>query len=128
MKATGEAGGRELIVQTASAPANADKDLLAQALGNLLDNAIRHTAPGATIVMRTSKDSRAHFSVADNGPGIPANERESVLKRFFRMERSRGGPGAGIGLSVVAAVARLHSAELTLEDARPGLRVTVTFG
>jgi signal transduction histidine kinase len=122
-----EAGGRQLIVQTAPAPATVDKDLIAQALANLLDNAIRHTPPGATIVVRTFKDSRAHLSVADNGPGIPADEREAVLKRFYRLERSRGGPGAGIGLSIVAAVARLHAAELVLEDARPGLRVSLSF-
>lgn len=122
-----EAGGRQLIVQTAPTPAIADKDLVAQALANLLDNAIRHTPPGATITVRTSKDARAHLSVADNGPGIPAGEREAALKRFYRLERSRGGPGAGIGLSIVAAVARLHDAELVLDDARPGLRVTITF-
>ena len=122
-----EAGGRHLIVQAARAPTNADKDLVAQALANLLDNAIRHTPPGATIMVRTFKDARAHLSVADNGPGIPADEREAVLKRFYRLERSRGGPGAGIGLSIVAAIARLHDAELVLEDARPGLRVTLTF-
>lgn len=122
-----EAGGRKLIVQAASAPANADKQLVAQALANLLDNAIRHTPPGATIVVRTFKNQRAHLVVTDNGPGIPASEREAVLKRFYRLERSRGGPGAGIGLSIVAAVARLHGAELVLEDARPGLKVSMLF-
>ena len=65
--------------------------------------------------------------VADNGPGIPENERQAVLRRFYRLERSRTTPGSGLGLSLVAAIAELHRAELSLEDNHPGLSVVVQF-
>lgn len=122
-----EASGRTLVVQTSPAPARADKDLVAQALANLLDNSMRHTPRGATIIVRASRNGETRLVVSDNGPGVPTSEREAVLKRFYRLAQSRSGPGAGIGLSIVAAVARLHGAELVLEDAKPGLRVTLSF-
>ena len=68
------------------------------------------------------------LAVADNGPGIPAEEREKVLQRLYRLDRSRNTPGNGLGLSLVDAVATLHGARLQLEDNDPGLRATVNFG
>ena len=67
------------------------------------------------------------IAVADDGPGIPADEREHVFKRFYRLERSRGTPGNGLGLSLVAAVARLHGASIEMFDNAPGLRVELHF-
>jgi signal transduction histidine kinase len=66
------------------------------------------------------------FEVVDTGPGIPAAEREAVLRRFYRTEASRHTPGSGLGLALVAAVARLHGMDLTIADAEPGCRITVT--
>ena len=67
------------------------------------------------------------LAVEDNGPGIPEAERERVLQRFYRLEHSRTTPGSGLGLSLVAAIVELHRSSLRLEDAYPGLRVSVTF-
>ena len=72
-------------------------------------------------------DDIIQLVVVDTGPGIPAVERERVLERFYRLEASRSTPGAGLGLSLVAAVAELHQATLTLEDNSPGLRVVLRF-
>ena len=110
-----------------------NRHLLSQAVANLLDNAIKYTPPGGSIRLRLAANSRGcSLSVADSGPGIPAAEREQVLKRFYRVESSRSTPGSGLGLSLVAAVARLYNAELTLEDAggqgqAPGLLVRLCF-
>ena len=65
--------------------------------------------------------------MADNGPGIPAEERDKVLARFYRLDRSRSTPGSGLGLALVAAIAELHEARLTLDDNAPGLRVVLVF-
>jgi signal transduction histidine kinase len=73
------------------------------------------------------KDGEAILSVSDNGPGIPSGEFEHVFKRFYRLERSRGMPGNGLGLSLVAAVARLHGASIRMVDNAPGLRVELRF-
>lgn len=102
----------------------ADRDLLFQALANLVDNAIKHTPSGGHILLRANDEGPvAELSVTDDGPGIPEALREKVLQRFFRIEASRVAPGHGLGLSLVQAVAQLHGAELRLEDAAPGLRV-----
>ncbi|MGH7191618.1 MAG: sensor histidine kinase, partial [Acetobacteraceae bacterium] len=106
-----------------------DKELLTQLLVNLVENALRHTEAGTRIVVslaRTDGDA-VQLAVEDRGSGIPAEERALVLRRFYRREQSRTTPGNGLGLSLVAAIARLHGAALGLEDAAPGLRVTVTF-
>jgi signal transduction histidine kinase len=104
------------------------RDLLAQAIGNLLDNAIKYTPEGGTILLRVKRlDDATEVLVRDSGPGIPAAEREHVLERFVRLEGSRHTPGNGLGLSLVKAVARLHGAELQLGDAGPGLTVTLQF-
>ena len=109
------------------------RQLLAQALANLLDNAIKYSPAGGRIDLDLARDAdgAARLSVADCGPGIPAAERERVLQRFVRLDASRGTPGSGLGLSLVAAVAKLHGVALRLEDtaaaAPRGLKVTLTF-
>ncbi|MBS0360273.1 MAG: HAMP domain-containing histidine kinase, partial [Proteobacteria bacterium] len=105
-----------------------DAELLTQLLVNLVENALRHAGPDARIVVRVARDSRgAMLSVIDNGPGVPAGERERLFDRFYRLERSRSTPGSGLGLALVAAVARLHGAEVVLAPARPGLEARVSF-
>jgi len=105
-----------------------DRHLLSQALANLLDNAIKCSPDGGRIdVTLSTGDAGARLTVADNGPGIPPEYRGKVLERFFRLDPSRSTPGSGLGLSLVAAVARLHDATLTLDDNHPGLRITIAF-
>jgi len=114
------------------APVNANRQLLAQAAANLIDNAIKYARPeggdGAAITVAVERAGpQVRLIVADNGPGIPEDHRERALKRFTRLETSRSRPGSGLGLSLVAAVARLHGGAVTLDDNRPGLRVVVTL-
>ena len=110
------------------APVSADADLLFQSLANLLDNAIKYTPEGGAVTLQvTSDDGTVTVVVADTGPGVPPGEREAVLRRFYRLEPARGVPGSGLGLSLVAAVARLHEATLTLGDNAPGLQVRLRF-
>ena len=105
-------------------PVQGDRDLLFQALTNLVDNAVKYAPAGGTIrVAAAAVDGAAELVVADSGPGIPADQREAVLQRFVRLESSRGSPGSGLGLSLVNAVARLHDGRVLLEDNGPGLRV-----
>jgi len=105
-----------------------DRDLLFQALANLLDNAIKYTPPKGSIRITLEKrDDHGHITVADNGPGIPATEQQAVLQRFYRLEKSRTSPGSGLGLSLVAAVAKIHGITLQLKDNQPGLRVVLGF-
>jgi signal transduction histidine kinase len=104
-----------------------DWHLVSQALGNLLDNALKY-AGGGQIELRVShEDGQAILEVADQGPGIPEADRENVLDRFVRLEPSRTTPGNGLGLSLVRAIARRHDGSVTLEDNRPGLRVRLEF-
>lgn len=108
------------------APIDGSRDLLAQALGNLLDNAVKYTPAGGTIrVQITAAAGHVELNVTDSGPGIPQAERQRVLERFVRLESSRHTPGNGLGLSLVQAVCKLHGAELLLDDAHPGLRVLI---
>jgi signal transduction histidine kinase len=103
-----------------------DPSLLFEAIGNLVDNAIKFTPSGGRVTVRVFRENgNLGIAVADTGPGIPAEEREAVLRRFYRAERSRHTPGSGLGLSLVAAVARLHGLHLVIEDAKPGCRVTL---
>lgn len=105
-----------------------DADLIAQAVSNLIENAMRHTPPGTAIglsLFRTPE--HIVIQVEDRGPGIAAEERLRVLKPFERLENSRTTPGAGLGLSIVNAVAKLHHARLVLDDAEPGLRASLEW-
>ncbi len=105
-----------------------DGELLAQMITNLVDNAIRHTTTGSRIVSKLERvDDIIVATISDDGPGIPADERVHVLTRFYRLDRSRNLPGAGLGMSLAAAIATLHHAHLELLDNCPGLRVQVTF-
>ena len=104
------------------------RDLLAQALGNLLENAIKYTPDGGTLRLQLHElPDAVELVVSDSGPGIPEAERAHVLERFVRLEAARDTAGNGLGLSLVRAVANLHGAELQLGDARPGLRVSLRF-
>jgi signal transduction histidine kinase len=98
-------------------------------LANLVENGIRHTPAGTQIEVTVESTSLgARVVVADDGPGVVAEERGRLVQRFYRLERSRAHPGSGLGLSLVAAVAELHGARLSLDDNWPGLRVTLEFG
>jgi len=122
---------------TASGPAplllHGNRQLVGQAVANLVDNAIKYAAgEGPGRASRVEIAARAapigiEISVADDGPGIPEKDRERALKRFVRLDTSRSAPGTGLGLSLVAAVARLHHASVRLEDNRPGLRVVLAL-
>jgi signal transduction histidine kinase len=105
-----------------------DGELLTQMLVNLVENALRHAGPDAHVrVAAAEAGARATVSVVDDGPGVPEPEREKLFDRFYRLERSRSTPGSGLGLALVAAIARLHGAAVVLDDAAPGLRVAVAF-
>ena len=107
---------------------NGDADLLAQIFTNLIENALTHTQPGALIELALRTENGVIVAdVSDNGPGVPIDERENVLKRFYRLEASRTNVGAGLGLALAAAIAELHGAHLTLCDADPGLRAEVRW-
>jgi signal transduction histidine kinase len=101
-----------------------DRDLLFEAAANLVDNAVKFTPAGGSVTLRVyRRDEGAVLAVSDTGPGIPAAQRASALKRFYRGDRSRHVPGHGLGLSLVASIVRLHMFHLHMDDAEPGLRV-----
>ena len=109
-------------------PAQGDRELLTQMLVNLVENALRHAGPTARIQVRAGRrDEAPILCVTDDGPGVLAAEHDRLFDRFYRLEASRSTPGSGLGLALVAAVARLHRAETALADAGPGLAVTVRF-
>ena len=106
-----------------------DRELLTQAVANLIENAIRHCPPGTAIRCAVHVGvGHVTASISDNGPGIPDVERDKVLRRLYRLEKSRTTEGTGLGLALVKAVADLHDAKLTLADAAPGLKVDLLFG
>ena len=122
--------GRALTValETDSAVVQGDRDLLGQILANLIENALRHTPAGTPITLGLRREKGAvDLTVADHGPGIPAAETGKVLQRLYRLDRSRATPGSGLGLSLVAVIAELHGATVTLSDNAPGLRAAVRF-
>jgi signal transduction histidine kinase len=105
-----------------------ERQLLGQVLANLIENAFRHVPAGGAIrVGLSSQAGRVVLEVADDGPGIPPEERGNVLRRLYRLERSRTTDGNGLGLALVAAICDLHGARLSLEDNSPGLMVRVAF-
>jgi signal transduction histidine kinase len=139
-----EDSGLSLQVKTAPAPLHGNRELISQALANLVENAIKYGAPvpapqplGAdAIAGADNKDiliearcegDRVLLSVTDHGPGIPEADRKHAIERFVRLEASRTQPGSGLGLSLASAVATLHGGDLTLSDAHPGLRATLAI-
>ena len=105
-----------------------DRDLLQQAVANLLDNAIKFSPEGGQITLSAAQsDRQVRLSVGDQGPGIPEADRPRATERFFRGETARSTPGSGLGLALVQAVALLHEGTLLLEDAHPGLRATIAL-
>jgi signal transduction histidine kinase len=107
-----------------------NRSLLARAAANLVENALKYSPQGGAVTVSAwidPRDRKAKFSVRDTGPGIPEGDRERVLDRFVRLERSRNTPGSGLGLSLVSAVARMHDATIRLDDAKPGLLATLIF-
>jgi signal transduction histidine kinase len=135
-----EDGGMTLQVKTAPSPVHGNRELISQALANLVENAIKYgkpavqpidaQAPAASreivIGARREGDS-VLLSVTDHGPGIPEADRKHAVERFVRLEASRTLPGSGLGLSLASAVATLHGGELRLGDARPGLVATLVI-
>lgn len=122
-------GGRALdCVVSPSITLLGNRELLAQAIGNLLDNARIHTPPGTAIRLSVQAGRGvAELSVSDNGPGVRASDRNRILQRFVRGEASRTTPGAGLGLSLVAAVTSAHGGDTVVSDDEPGFRITLTL-
>lgn len=123
-----EAGGRLCREIAPGITIEGNRELLAQAGVNLLDNALHHTPPGTTITISLARQGdEVILTVADHGPGIPTVDRQRVFARFTRLEESRSTPGHGLGLSLVAAIARAHGGTATLHDNYPGAKVMVTL-
>lgn len=126
-----EDAGLALSVEAAEGlTVSASRELLGQALVNLVENAVKYGQPeagGGTLVLSAGRtaEGRVRIAVADGGPGIPEPDRARVVERFVRLEESRTEPGSGLGLSLVAAVARLHGGELRVEDNAPGTRAVI---
>jgi signal transduction histidine kinase len=122
-----EARGMRLRVDVDGTPTvHADRDLIANVLANLLDNAFKYAGSGALVRLTVRQDEKyVHILVQDDGPGIPPDALDRVTERFFRVDNSRSQRGNGLGLSIVAAVVSLHRGELKLEDAHPGLKVSI---
>ena len=109
-------------------PTYGDRDLVQQAVANLVDNAVKFSPPGGTVRLHaTASPAGVEIAVADQGAGIPAADRTRATERFFRGEAARSTPGAGLGLALVQAVAQLHLGSLRLDDAGPGLRAVLTL-
>ncbi len=124
------------VEATLAAPVRGNRELVSQALANLIDNAIKYAGPEASetngvpaeIVVGAAADGeRIMLTVADRGPGIPDADRGRVVERFVRLEQSRSRPGSGLGLCLASAVARLHGGELKLEDNHPGLKSVIAL-
>ncbi|MCB1710736.1 MAG: hypothetical protein KDI10_18665 [Halioglobus sp.] len=126
-----EENGQQLalrVTSTATALVDGDRDLLTQLFANLLENAIRHSPPGAHILMEIGSGPRGSWmSVADDGPGIPSQEWACVTRRFYRLDKSRQTAGSGLGLALVKAICDLHGAQLEFDDNHPGLIVRLRF-
>jgi signal transduction histidine kinase len=133
-----EEKGLTLSIETASvAPVHGNRELIGQALANLLDNAIKYAgakdlqpvngAEAEIVVTARNDNNRILLAVSDRGPGIPEGDRGRAVARFVRLEQSRSEPGSGLGLSLASAVARLHGGELRLEDNGPGLNAVIAL-
>jgi len=122
--------GLALQVETEGAPLTlrGSRELIGQALANLIDNAVKYGGPSGEIRLSAARvGDTVRLGVADSGPGIPSEARGRVLDRFVRLEEARSRPGFGLGLSLVNAVVRLHQGTLALEDHAPGLSVVITL-
>jgi signal transduction histidine kinase len=125
--------GIHLTVEApAAAPVHGNRELISQALANLVDNAIKYGAgmngaDAEILVTAVEEGDRILLAVADGGRGIPAADRSRAVERFVRLEQSRSQPGSGLGLSLASAVARLHGGELKLEDNHPGLKTVISL-
>lgn len=118
----------EFASETTGAMVNGDRELLMPLFVNLIENAINHCPPHTKITVGIQAAEHGfRATVADNGPGIPAEERDLVFRRLYRLDKSRSTPGNGLGLSLVKAIADLHAATITLEDHQPGLRMILRF-
>lgn len=105
---------------------NGDRQLLAQMLSNLVENALHHTPAGTAVSVSARKTKiGVEIEVADNGPGIPETERDKVFDRFYRLDRSRAAAGSGLGLALVKAIATLHGFAIRLEDRKPSLAIVI---
>jgi signal transduction histidine kinase len=122
-----EAGDRQILLEyegNAAAPMRGNRQLLAQALVNLIENALKYVPSGGRVYAQvTERGENWALAVCDNGPGIPADDRQRILQPFVRLERDRDQTGSGLGLSLVAAVTRLHGGTIELDDHHPGLIV-----
>lgn len=124
-----EDAGAQLVLD-AGGPVMVDGDpeLITQMLVNLTENALRHGGLGVRVTVKVDRSAAgSRLSVLDTGPGVPEGERERLFDRFYRLEQSRSTPGSGLGLALVAAVARLHGAEVTLRNLTPGFEARVEF-
>ena len=124
----------ELLAASGPVPVHGDRDLLIEVLANLIDNALKFTDEGGDVTLAAFTDSQgsARLEIADTGIGIMPQERQAVMNRFYRSDKSRHVPGSGLGLSLVSAILRLHNAQLTISNARrhderPGALFGVTF-
>jgi signal transduction histidine kinase len=137
-----EDGGMTLRVKTSPAPLHGNRELISQALANLVENAIKYGKPvpaaqplsagavtlGSEILIEARRDGeQVLLSVTDHGPGIPEADRKHAVERFVRLEASRTQPGSGLGLSLASAVATLHGGDLRLGDSHPGLSATLAI-
>ena len=131
-----DAGYEFLLVTAPTPPIHGSRELISQAIANFLDNAMKYATGGSRIELKVEplKNGGARLSVADDGPGVDAENRQRILDRFFRLEESRTTPGSGLGLSLVSAIARAHNAALRFEDgigakngAGRGLKAVIEF-
>ncbi len=123
-----ESGHAIAVAAPSGIEVNGDVALLKQLLANLVDNALRHTPAGSRIdIAVTAGRENATVSVADDGPGVPRADIGNITRRFYRLDRSRSTPGAGLGLTLAKAIADLHGAPFTLSDNRPGLRIEIAL-
>jgi signal transduction histidine kinase len=124
-----EEGGRKLVCKLTEIPSIVgDAALLSQLIANLIDNGLSHTPRGALIDVEVGSTANTVFLIVnDDGPGAPEAALADLTKRFFRVDQSRTQPGAGLGLTLVAAIADLHQAKMTIRNREPGLSIEVTF-
>jgi signal transduction histidine kinase len=127
--AAAESAGISLVAEDSSgASVFGDKNLLASAIANLVDNSLKYAGHGAAVRVGVVPDGGSvSIVVRDNGPGIASEERGKAVQRFYRLDRSRSMPGNGLGLSIVAAIAELHWGKLILEEGKPGLVARVVL-